>query len=86
MAERGRPTPGRVVWYQTDGRGGLRYILPAMVVVTDDNYAEGPLERPAAGTVHLRIFSPGVDYVELSVPYDGSDEPVPRSWRWPPLA
>lgn len=86
MAERGRPTPGRVVHYQTDGRGGLRYILPAMIVVTEENHAEGsPLEAPAGWTVHLRVFSPGVDYAELSVPYDDSDEPAPRTWHWPPL-
>lgn len=86
MADRGRPTPGRVVHYQTDQRAGLRYILPAMVVVTEESYVLGPLERPAGpGMVHLRVFSPGVDYVELSVPYDDSDEPAPRTWHWPPI-
>lgn len=61
------PTPGRIVWYQTDGRNGLDYHLPAMVTVTQGshpgNYPDGTpnsLEVPTSPThVHLTVFTPG---------------------------
>lgn len=83
-----RPTPGRIVWYQTDGRGGLDYFLPAMVVATrDDNQVVEGFERAGipvlteAFNVHLRVYSPGEDYVEHDVPWDPAGSY--RSWRWP---
>lgn len=89
------PTVGRIVLYQTDERGGLRYVLPAIISGTQDshagNYPDGtpnPLPVPDtgyAGEVHLTVFTPGPGgvYAELSVPYDGSPQPKPRTWRWP---
>lgn len=61
------PTPGRIVWYQTDGRGGLDYYLAAIVSVTQDShpgdYPDGspnPLAVPSSQThVHLTVFTPG---------------------------
>lgn len=61
------PTIGRIVWYQTDGRNGLSYTLPAMVTCTIDthpgDYPDGsknPLPVPADEfTVHLTVFTPG---------------------------
>jgi hypothetical protein len=62
-----RPTPGRIVWYQTDGRNGLDYILPAIVTVTrrshPGDYPDGkPNSLPVPTTpyhVHLTVFTPG---------------------------
>lgn len=81
------PTPGRVVWYENDGRGGFRYYLPAIVSVTTDNENKDAaqsggiplLESPTH--VHLRVFSPGEPYTEHNVAYD--PEGGARSWRWP---
>jgi hypothetical protein len=61
------PTPGRIVWYQTDGRNGLHYFLPAMVTVTKashpGDYPDGrPNSLPAPSSdlhVHLTVLSPG---------------------------
>ena len=61
------PTPGRIVWYQTDGRNGLDYYLPAMVTVTRDShpgdYPDGTpnsLSVPSSDLhVHLTVFTPG---------------------------
>lgn len=80
------PKPGHDVWYQTDGRN-YDYFLPAKVVVTMENQnIEGLNEAgiPIVETkkdVHLRVFSPGEDYVEYNVPYDPQGSR--RSWRWP---
>jgi hypothetical protein len=62
-----RPTPGRIVWYQTDGRNGLDYFLPAMVTVTrashPGDYPDGkPNSLPVPSSdlhVHLTVFTPG---------------------------
>lgn len=61
------PTPGRIVWYQTDGRNDLDYYLPAIVAVTRDShpgdYPDGTpnsLVVPSSQThVHLTVFTPG---------------------------
>ena len=61
------PTPGRVVWYQTDGRNGLDYYLPATVTVTRSShpgdYPDGTpnsLSVPSSDLhVHLTVFTPG---------------------------
>lgn len=82
-----KPTVGRIVHYQTDGRGGLRYILPATVVRTlGSSDPAGPLdELPDDTTVDLFVMSvDGVSYGESAVPFDDSPEPAPRSWHWPP--
>lgn len=44
---------------------------------------ENPLPIPHDGTVHLRVFTPGEPYRELSVPYDPTGT-TPRSWRHRP--
>lgn len=80
------PTIGRIVHYQTDERGGLRYCLPAMIVRTQDssnpNGAVDPL--PLASTVDLFVISVnGVSYGEAAVPFDPGTEPAARSWHWP---
>jgi hypothetical protein len=62
-----RPTPGRIVWYQTDGRNGLDYYLPAMVTVTRNShpgdYPDGTPNSLAVPSselhVHLTVFTPG---------------------------
>ena len=82
------PTPGRIVWYQTDGRN-FDYWLPAIVNVTVDNqHVEGleqagipilALDHPL--TVHLEVSSPGENYKEYAVPYDADGGR--RTWRWP---
>ena len=89
------PTIGRIVLYQTDGRGGYRYSLPAMIVRTRSStdpkaVADGHVaELPDDSTVDLLVFSCGGEsYGENGVPYsdivsnDGSSER--RTWRWPP--
>lgn len=80
------PTPGRIVWYQTDGRN-FDYWLPAMVTVTLDNQniegfnAAGIPVLESEMEVHLSVYSPGEGYVEHSVPYD--PDGGRRTWRWP---
>lgn len=80
-----KPTIGRIVIYQTDGRGGLQYPLPAIINCTKDTHpgawqgvesgeADGtnPVPIPEdENTVHLTVFTPGAKelYRELSVPY-----------------
>lgn len=53
------------------------------VAAFNDGYRVGdnPLPIPHDGTVHLRVFSPGEPYRELSVPYDPTGK-TPRSWRY----
>ena len=61
------PSPGRIVWYQTDGRNGLHYYLPAIVTVTRSShpgdYPDGtPNSLCVPSTdlhVHLTVFTPG---------------------------
>jgi hypothetical protein len=61
------PSPGRIVWYQTDGRNGLHYFLPAIVTATRDShpgdYPDGKansLPVPSSDYhVHLTVFTPG---------------------------
>lgn len=61
------PTPGRIVLYQTDGRNGLDYELPAIVTVTRDShpgdYPDGKPNSLLVPTsklhVHLTVFTPG---------------------------
>lgn len=89
------PTIGRIVLYQTDGRGGYRYSLPAIIVRTrsstdpravDDGHVT---ELPDDTTVDLLVSSCGGEsYGENAVPYServGDDgHGTPRTWRWPP--
>lgn len=98
------PTIGRIVHYQTDQRGGERYVLPAIITGTHGSHPQGgeapgsegwvaydhpgnpvPVPNTMDGFVHLRVFSPGPAgaYTELTVPFDDSDDPAPRTWRWP---
>lgn len=81
-----KPTPGRIVWYQNDGRN-YSYYLPALVVVTTDNLVR---EAVAAGVIpdlssaaHVHLWVPGglEAYREFDVPFDGGGKP--RSWRYP---
>lgn len=102
-----QPTVGRIVHYQTDGRGGKRYILPAVITCTASTHPDAdeedqsggwtervvdgnPVPVPCTfdGVVHLHVMSPGPAgaYTELSVPFDDSAEPAPRTWHWPPRA
>jgi hypothetical protein len=88
-----RPTPGRIVWYQTDGRNGLDYILPAIVTVTREShpgdYPDGvPNSLPIPTTeyhVHLTVFTPGgfgstyVDHDDVESEYD--QEAMPNLGR-----
>ena len=89
------PTIGRIVLYQTDGRNGYRYSLPAMIVRTRASSCPKSIEDgnllalPDDTTVDLFVFSvKGASYGESAVPFcenvgiDGHG--APRSWRWPP--
>lgn len=89
------PTIGRIVLYETDGRGGYRYALPAIITRTRTStdpraVADGKVaELPDDLTVDLFVFSCGGEsYGENAVPYsDSADgEGAPRTWRWPPRA
>lgn len=96
------PTVGRIVHYQTDGRNGYRYFLPAIVVRTrgssdPKSIADGNVDAlPDPMTVDLLVFSVGGEvYGENAVPYapamgatTGPDSEFgpPRTWRWPPKA
>ena len=61
------PTPGRIVWYQTDGRNDIDYFIPAIVTVTQSShpgdYPDGKpnsLKVPSSELhVHLVAFTPG---------------------------
>lgn len=80
-------TVGRCVHYQTDERGGLRYVLPATVVRTQASSDDrGPLPAlPSDGHLDLYVMSvQGEAYGEDAVPYDGSPSPAPRTWHYPP--
>lgn len=105
-----KPTVGRIVHFQTDERGGKRYVLPAVITCVQESHPDAPpadewpsdvmdvarhvegnpVPVPATsnGIVHLHVMTPGPAgaYTELSVPFDDSDEPAPRSWHWPPRA
>ncbi len=79
-----KPTIGRIVHYQTDGRGGLKYPLPAVIVRTQDTTdPDGPLPLlPDEQHVDLHVLSvAGASYGEDAVPFDPDGSP--RSWRWP---
>lgn len=90
------PTVGRIVHYQTDGRGGKRYTLPAIVTCVRSSHPDveqpddaNPVPIPPDDmTAHLHVLTPGPQgaYTELLVPFDDSDEPAPRTWRWPTRA
>lgn len=74
------PTIGRIVLYQTDGRGGYRYSLPAMIVRTFAStdpkaVADGLVKAlPDVNTVDLLVFSCGGEsYGEDAVPYAEAD-------------
>ncbi len=75
------PTIGRIVHYQTDGRGGYRYSLPAMIVRTMAStdptaVADGKLDALADDmTVDLLVFSVGGEsYGENGVPFAEATE------------
>lgn len=96
-----KPTIGRVVHFQTDGRGGRQYELPAMVTCVRSSHPDlgvNPGKLPANPvpipvddwTVHLTVYTPGGGP-------DGSGSYVelsvpwapagtPRSWHWPERA
>lgn len=89
------PTIGRIVIYETDGRGGYRYALPAMVVRTRAStdpkaVADGKVgELPDDMRVDLLVFSCGGEsYGENAVPFcenvDTDGHGAFRTWRWPP--
>lgn len=89
------PTIGRIVLYQTDGRNGYRYSLPAVIVRTrassdPKSVAVGNVaELHDDNTVDLFVMSVGGEsYGENAVPLCesvGNDgHGAPRSWRWPP--
>ena len=67
MSDVQKPTPGRIVWYQTDGRNDLDYLLPAIVTVTEDShpgdYPDGTpnsLAVPSSDMhCHLTVLTPG---------------------------
>jgi len=83
---------GLQVTYQTDGRNGVSYPLPALISCNSETHLRTlpdgtpiPLEVPEGGLVgkvHLTIFTPGPGgvYTELNVPYDAIGKP--RSWRY----
>lgn len=98
MAEFMPPTPGRIVWFQTDARAGHDYFVAATVAVTLHNLVP---EHVAAGKIeglesemHVHLLCAGPDgwYSEKNVPFN----PVPLrydedglavyergTWRWP---
>lgn len=70
------PSPGEIVMYQNDGRGGFDYAVPAMVSVTVDNLhpagvAQGVVKAlDSKWHAHLVVFGPGSVYFEQNVPCD----------------
>lgn len=76
------PTLGRIVWYQTDERGGLRYMLPAIVTTTarthPGDYPDGrrnPMPVPESPMhVHLTVFSPGGFGTKVELEHVGAVE------------
>ena len=88
------PALGSRVLYQTDGRGGYLYALPAIVVRTRSStdpkaVADGKVAAlPDDSTVDLFVFSiEGESYGESGVPFcenvDNDGHGSPRSWRLP---
>lgn len=91
------PTIGRIVRYRTDGRNGIAYDLPAMIVCTEDSHAgdypdgsKNPLSVPPTskdGSVHLVVFTPGdgqhsaTSYAEHNVP-EATDYDSPENRSW----
>lgn len=91
------PTIGRIVLYQTDGRNGYRYALPAVVVRTRAStdpkaVADGKVAAlPDDTTVDLHVLSVGGESygengVAFSEPTTPEGHPVSRCWFWPPRA
>lgn len=88
------PTIGRIVLYQTDGRNGYRYALPAIIVRTRAStdlkaVADGKVKELDGYGVDLFVFScDGESYGESNVPMadpaDNDGKFLPRTWRWPP--
>jgi hypothetical protein len=84
-----KPTPGRIVWYQTDGRNGLEYFLPAMVTVTKGShpgdYPDGrsnPLPVPSSDLhVHLTVFTPGGFGTEVHVASGPLPQPDDEAYK-----
>lgn len=87
-----QPTIGRIVLYNTDGRGGYRYSLPAIVVRTAEStdpkaIEDGKVKALTGGAVDLLVFSCGGEsYGEDAVPEATVSSDQPRTWRWPPRA
>lgn len=93
-----KPTPGRIVWYQTDGRN-YDYYVPAIVRITTANLVpeavkDGVIEDLDSDMhVHLFVLGGHEPYPEMNVPFDGEDYEMAdgsvrnrrRTWRWPDL-
>lgn len=84
-----KPTPGRIVHYQTDGRN-FDYYLPAIVVVTLDNLVDEAAQLgliphlSSASHVHLWVPGGKEPYYEYDVPFAPiRSEPQRRSWHYP---
>lgn len=80
------PTIGRIVLYQTDGRNGYCYSLPAVIVRTRAStdpqaVADGKVaELPDDNTVDLFVMSVGGEsYGENAVPFSHAVEGHPRA-------
>ena len=77
--------PGKMVYYQNDGRGGFWYFLPAIISVTRENLVQAAVEQGRIEDldselhVHLMVQGPGGVYPEFNVPYDPHG--APRTWR-----
>ena len=87
------PTPGRIVLYRTDGRGGFKYDLPAIIVRTQSSTDPAAVEAGHVAElvdfeVDLFVFSvEGAAYGESAVDRAAREgEPAPRTWRYPPRA
>lgn len=73
---------GQVVRYQTDGRNGLEYFLPAVIVRNQQSSdPRSPLHVLKVDEVDLFVMSvDGAHYGENAVPYGPAYEP--RTWRF----
>lgn len=81
-----RPTPGRIVHYQTDERNGYRYWLPAVVTITQGNWVAGDGSVPSPSSemhCHLNVHGPNGVYTEHDVAFDADHTQGARTWRWP---